>query len=663
MVLDNFPNFSEWFLPGLILFGGIVLAATLLGLFFGYVVASFRYGPFEAFYIVAQVVAEAVPDFLRTSPRRVLAMAGLAIKEAFRRKVIIVAFMIFVILLLFGQWFMTGGTERPEQRFMSTVMFGTQLLTLLTVMLISAFSLPEDIKNKTIYTIVTKPVRATEIVLGRIVGFGFLGTLLLGLMGLISFLFVSRNLSHSHLVVGDTQTMASLIELEPGTEISPKTGKRVSENAVMEGETNISFGHRHRLEVLEFTAEGPDDPLLQSEDVVKVEERDGVTYFQRLICQPVGGHTHQVTVTGTGPDAKITLGPSIGYFRARVPVYADSVSFLDTDGNPSDKGTNVGKESKYRGFIDGGSAQRRSTLSRAIFTYSDFTPDRFNNSDLLPLEMTLGVFRTYKGDIQKRVIGGLQFESVPDDPNTENRFVSKMFDFETNEYQLQTEPVSTKIIGRIVEPDGTLVEEGEYDLFKDFAANGKLNVSLTCRDINQYIGVARADVYFRAADDVYWINFAKGYLGIWCQMMIIISMAVAFSTFLGTPIVMLGVLVMMVVGFFTPFIRDLTNIDRDGGGPIESFIRLVTQKNMQVDLETGMADVLIKQTDGFLSQRLSDLTYLAPNFKQLDFSQFLTYGYAIDSQRIVVAIAITLAFCVGLTLLGYFALKTREIAK
>ena len=146
-------------------------------------------------------------------------------------------------------------------------------------------------------------------------------------------------------------------------------------------------------------------------------------------------------------------------------------------------------------------------------------------------------------------------------------------------------------------------------------------------------------------------------------MMIIISMAVAFSTFLGTPIVMLGVLVMMVVGFFTPFIRDLTNIDRDGGGPIESFIRLVTQKNMQVDLETGMADVLIKQTDGFLSQRLSDLTYLAPNFKQLDFSQFLTYGYAIDSQRIVVAIAITLAFCVGLTLLGYFALKTREIAK
>ena len=126
---------------------------------------------------------------------------------------------------------------------------------------------------------------------------------------------------------------------------------------------------------------------------------------------------------------------------------------------------------------------------------------------------------------------------------------------------------------------------------------------------------------------------------------------------------MLGVLMMMIVGFFTPFIRGLTDIERDGGGPIESFIRIVTQKNMQVDLETGVATTLIKESDKFISQRLSDLTYLAPNFKQLDFSEFLTYGYSIDNQRILVALAITFAFCVGLTLLGYFSLKTREIAK
>ena len=51
------------------------------------------------------------------------------------------------------------------------------------------------------------------------------------------------------------------------------------------------------------------------------------------------------------------------------------------------------------------------------------------------------------------------------------------------------------------------------------------------------------------------------------------------------------------------------------------------------------------------------------NFNQLNFSEFLTYGYAIDSDRILVALTITLGFCAGLTILGYFALKTREIAK
>ncbi len=662
MVLENFPTFSEWFLPGLVLFGGIVLAAILLGLFVGYIVASFRHGPFEAFYIVAQVVGESIPDFLGTSPRRVLAMARLSVKEAFRRKVVIVAFAIFAILLLFGQWFM-GGSDDPEKRFMNTIMFGTQLLTLLTVMLISAFSLPEDIKNKTIYTIVTKPVRATEIILGRILGFGFLGTVLLALMGLISFFFVSRNLDHTHSVVGNTQTIASLTKIEPGTEISTTTGKRVSPNAVMEGQTNIALGHQHRLEVLEFTAKSDDDPNMKLPDVVSVEKLEDKTTYRRLICHLVGGHTHQVTVSGTGEDAKISLGPSIGYFRARIPVYADGVSFLNRKGEPSKSGENVGKESQYRGFVDGGTAMNRSTLSRAIFTYSNFTAARFQDADVIPLEMTLGVFRTYKGDLQKRVVGGLQFESVPDNPEVENRFVSEVVNFETNEYQLQVRPVSRKVIGRVVAPDGSLVEEGEYDLFDDFAKNGNLSLSLSCRDVNQYLGVARADIYFRASDDVYWFNYFKGYVGIWCQMMTIIAMAVAFSTFLGTPIVMLGVLMMMIIGFFTPFIRGLTSLDRDGGGPIESFIRIVTQKNMQVDLETGVATTLIKESDRFVSHRLSDLTYLAPNFKQLDFSNFLTYGYSIDNQRILVALAITLAFCVGLTLLGYFSLKTREIAK
>ena len=665
MVVEDFINFSDWIGSGLLLFGGIVLAAAVLGVFFGYLVASFRHGPFEAFYVVSQVIGQAIPDFLYTSPRRTWAIARLAIKEAFRRKVILVTFGIFATTLLFGGWFMNASTEHPERIYVNFVLWGTQLLVLLMGMLISSFSLPEDIKNKTIYTVVTKPVRPTEIVIGRILGFGLLGTGLLALMALISFLFVWRGLAHEHQIVGETQTLASFVDI-PADGFSSFTRRRATEDAVMEAKTSPEAGHSHRLELIEDTRDISDpEPRLQTNIVDKsTNDADGTVTYRRVVCTPVGGHTHQVFVDGQGDDAKITLGPAVGYFRARVPIYASFLQFYDRGGNLSDKGVNIGKEWGYRGYVDGGNPSNRTSLSKAEFKFDNFVPSKFRDSDILPLEMTLGVFRTYKGDIEKRVTGGIQFESVPENEGVDPIFVSEVIDFETNEYSIQTLPISRKVVGKLVSPDGKLLDKGEFDLFDDFAGkNRKLNLTLTCRDINQYLGVARADLYFRAGDKLYWANFFKGYIGIWCQMIIIIAMGVSFSTFLSAPITMLGTLVMIIVGFSTPFIRELTDIRHEGGGPIESCIRVVTQKNMMIDLDTGVLTTVIENVDKLVVAVLNALTYLAPNFTTLNFSNYLTYGFAIDNQRIVIAVLITLAFVVGLTILGYFALKTREIAK
>ena len=664
MVVEDFIEFSDWIGSGLLLFGGIALAAIVLGVFFGYLVASFRHGPFEAFYVVSQVIGQAVPDFLFTSPRRVWAIARLAIKEAFRRKVILVTFGIFATTLLFGGWFMNGNTEHPERIYINFVLWGTQLLVLLMGMLISSFSLPEDIKNKTIYTVVTKPVRPTEIVIGRILGFGLLGTGLLALMALISFLFVWRGLAHEHQIVGDTQTLASFVDI-PADGFSSFTRRRASEDAIMEAQTSNDKGHRHRLELINDTRDiAKPEPRLKTNIVNKiVNETDGTVTYQRIVCAPVGGHTHQVFVDGQGKDAKISLGPAVGYFRARVPIYAAFLQFYDRQGNKADKGTNIGKEWEYRGYVDGGNPRNRTSLSKAEFRFENFVESDFRDADILPLEMTLGVFRTYKGDVEKRVTGGIQIESVPES-ELDPVFISDMIDFETNEYSVQTLPISRKIVGKLVSPDGKLLDKGEFDLFDDFAGkNQELHLSLSCRDINQYLGVAKADLYFRASDKVYWANFFKGYVGIWCQMIIIIAMGVAFSTFLSAPITMLGTLVMIIIGFNTPFIRELTDVNHDGGGPIESCIRVVTQKNMMVDLDTGVVTTVIENVDRLILAILNALTYLAPNFSQLNFSNYLTYGFAVDNQRIFIAVLITLAFCVGLTILGYFALKTREIAK
>lgn len=666
MVVKEFPNYFMWIGEALGLFALICIAAALLGLFFGYAVAAFRHGPFEAFYVVAQVVAEAFPDFLGTSLKRTLAMARLAVKEALRRRVILVTFGIFSLALLFGGWFMNAGSDKPDQIYVNFVLWGTQMLVLLVGLLISAFSLPDDIKNRTIFTIVTKPVRSTEIVLGRIIGFGFLGTVLLLLMGVISFLFVWRGLSHSHLIVGDTQTIESFYEIDPVTRLS-RRGKRVPDNTLMEAETTSNNGHSHRIVLIEDIRD-KDDPILDRENIFKTIEMPGnQVAYHRLVCEPAAGHRHRVFVDGEGDDARIRLGPAIGFFRSRVPIYADTLYFYDRDGKIRQKGIDIGREWQYRGYVDGGSLLTPNSLSKALFQFDNFTEDAFGGiaeNGILPLEMTLGVFRTYKGDIEQRVIASYQFESVPDNPEIENKFQSDPINFETSEFTIQTLSIPRKIKGRILDPEGAVVDVGEYDLFNDFAGeNQKLKLSLACEEYNQYIGVARADLYFRARDSVYWLNFLKGYLGIWCQMMIIISLGVALSTFLSAPVVIIGTMSVLVLGFFSDFIRNMTDKDASGGGPLESFYRLVTQKNMEVVLEPGLATTVTKQFDFILVKLLSALTYLAPDFARLSFADFLTHGYSVDIHRILVAISITLAFCVGLSILGYFSLKTREIAK
>src|SRR5438067_8273092 len=180
------------------LFGAIAIGLLLLLVapFVCFVIASLQYGPSEAFYYVARSIFSAVTEDLpRFSPRRTLAVARLAVQEAIRNK-ILVGFGIFLVLLLVAGMFLDVQNSNPSRVYLSFVLTSTNYLVLLMALLLSAFSLPNDIKNRTIYTVVTKPVRASEIVLGRILGFAAVGTSMLVLMGIISYGFVTWSLNH-----------------------------------------------------------------------------------------------------------------------------------------------------------------------------------------------------------------------------------------------------------------------------------------------------------------------------------------------------------------------------------------------------------------------------------------------------------------------------------
>ena len=92
---QTLTSFPDWLATNSLLFLIVITAAIIVSVTFGFLVAAFRHGPFEGFYVLAQVIGEAVPDVLKSSPRRIWAIAMLAVKEALRRKVVLATFAIF----------------------------------------------------------------------------------------------------------------------------------------------------------------------------------------------------------------------------------------------------------------------------------------------------------------------------------------------------------------------------------------------------------------------------------------------------------------------------------------------------------------------------------------------------------------------------------------
>jgi ABC-type transport system involved in multi-copper enzyme maturation permease subunit len=124
-------------------------------------------------------------DCVRLRWGRIYAIAMLSFKEAVRRRVVWVFLSILVLYLFPARWFFQ---EKPEDELKSIIGVTTRGMNVLLVsvgLLLAAFSIPNDIKNLTIHTIVTKPVERFEIVLGRF--FGYLGLVTAALLIMTGF--------------------------------------------------------------------------------------------------------------------------------------------------------------------------------------------------------------------------------------------------------------------------------------------------------------------------------------------------------------------------------------------------------------------------------------------------------------------------------------------
>ena len=582
-----------------------IIAAVLgvLALVVGYVISAARYGLLRGGDVVYRTVSNGFRELSETSPRRVWALARLAIKEARRRRVE-VALIVFVIILAFANWFLSTDNQDPAKLYISFVLTATTYLVLGIALLLSAFSLPADFKSKTIYTVVTKPVRVVEIILGRIIGFSIVGTVLLVIMAVCSYIFVVRSLDHTHRVEkGLSHARGSSEELVGYT-----------------GRTDLQSYHRHDVEL---------------------------NVDQNGFAESNYGHSHAIESRG---DSQI-VQPAEGFMRARRPRWG-RLTFLDRQGIAKERGINVGSEWTYRSFIDG------NTQATAIWTFDNIDRSLDVDGEGLPIGLIVRVFRTHKGIIGKAISGGIQLR------NPETNLRSDLIPFRA---------LDNKIEERTIEPQQTDTEGVERNLYDDFvSSDGQLEVRIQCLERGQYFGFAQPDCYLRLPDTSPLVNYIKVYSSIWVQMVIVITIGVAASALLSGPVAMLLTVSFILLGFFREFFVGIAagadyaayGVPKVyGGGPVEALVRIVTQKNVISPLDPSFGASVVQGIDAVLQTFMLSVAQLLPDFSAFSTVDFAAYGFAVPAERVSQDLTVCLGYVVGMAVIGYFLLRTREVAK
>ena len=119
--------------------------------------------------------------------RSIWAVATNTIKQALRMKIAAVFIVLLIVLLPVMGLSMTGdGTLMGRlQTFVSYSLSLTNLLLCLLTIIVTIYTLTSDIKQRQIYSVITKPIRRYQLLFGKLLGVVLLNTALLALFSAI----------------------------------------------------------------------------------------------------------------------------------------------------------------------------------------------------------------------------------------------------------------------------------------------------------------------------------------------------------------------------------------------------------------------------------------------------------------------------------------------
>ena len=609
---------------------------------------------YMGFVVLAKVLWLLVPEILGMRPRRLYAIARLSVVESTRKMwAPYVVIVIFLVILAFTHWFLP--VQRPAELgriFVGTLSLLCMLLLTVMVTVLAPLSLPQDIQAQTIYTVVTKPVRRLELVWGRMIGYMAIVTALVLIFGLVSLIYLSRNIGGTITKIEDQAEAARKTDPDRAKFLDDQAEQlrtRMSARVPVKGSlTFIDSRGTPQIKGIDVGQELEFRSHIEGGTPAAAIWHYGVVpdpYDPKIILDrqiPVGSLLQAGTIEAIENDAMVLeYGVAAFERRQREPNLpaAEGARIVSEITSTKAKIKELRDESrKLKAQFDDLMAKAKNAES----SKEAVDPDVYRreaaalHSPPIPMEMTFTIYRTTKGRVGDPVYAEIEVEN----PRTN---VAKYRD---------TFPIREYYTNKRLLPSSFLV-----------GSLGTLTVSVHCMSPTQYLGMAESDFYLLADTGNFGQNFMKGLLGIWLQAMVLTAIGVFAGTFLSWPVALLFTIAFFVAGHAaTALLKDFVLQSIIGGGPFESLIRLLSHDNQVNDLAPTLGVVVAKTFDSILMPVMSRIAYLIPNLSSLDVSNTVAEGFAVGSPLLLNHTLIALAYALPFSIAGYFILKNREVA-
>jgi hypothetical protein len=532
---------------------------------------------------------------------RIVAISRLSFKEAVRGRIILV-FSGIALVFLFAGFFVPYRDEDQIRNYVRVVYWSLTFLFLLPSILLGAFSIPNDVNNNSIHTIVTKPVERYEVVLGRFFGYATILTLSLLVVSALSLVYVVRGVNEKAREESYKARVAEYGKLHFGgtkdAQRAESVGREWGYRSYITGATYRSPNAKRAYAIWDF-AEVPTDAAT----------RDQPYRFE---------YTFDIFRMSKGEEGK---GMHVTFTFADPTRHWQDLDVLANQLNEERNNMEAEVNKKYE------AALRQNPTAEGR---KEARKERDKQREDIPRAL-----------VRKYHLFQVRGQEVKDYHTQDFTVPPYVF-----EEILRDHPARAKL-----QPDAPMM---------------RVFVTVDIAKEAQMLGVARSDFYLVAQERPFWQNFLKGIVGMWCIYMLLLGVAVACSTYLSGVISLLCTLFLYGAGLSTEYLREIAEQRRDilGGGPIEAAIRTATGMPVAAQLDATPTTSLVQTVDSLFSWWIGRILSLIPDLNRYDLHHYVANGFDIGWGEILLLdnIIPLIGYLLPWAIFAYYLMKYREIA-